>query len=66
MSAKSLFAFLLLAAAVVWWVAGRDVAPRQPESLTAEQQRQMQKAAGLEKDMQQQLDERMRAAPSEQ
>ena len=67
MNIKSLFVFLLVVAAVVWVSLGDDAKQQEkPQSLTAGQQQQMQKAANLEQDMQKQLDERMRAAPSEQ
>ena len=65
MSFKNLLLFLVVAGAVVWFVAkDEDLAPQKsPESLTAGQQRQMQKAKSLGADMQKQLDQRMRSSP---
>ena len=67
MSIKSLLLFLLIAGAIAWMFVGQKTAeqPADTRSLTAPQQRQMQKAANLEKDLQQQLDQRMQASPSE-
>jgi hypothetical protein len=65
MSAKSIFIFLLVAGAVVWFaMKDNHEQPAKVESITAGQQRQMQKAANTGKELQESLDKRMQSAPS--
>lgn len=64
MNAKSLVIFLIVAGAVVWFVTKDEKPPAKVESLTAGQQRQMEKASNLEKDLQKSLDQRMQSSPS--
>ncbi len=60
MNAKSLLIFLAVAGAVVWYVTKDASAPAPPpESLTAPQQRQMEKAKDIGKEMQQAADQRL-------
>ncbi|MBK8287416.1 MAG: hypothetical protein KAY78_00195 [Pseudomonadales bacterium] len=66
MSAKSIFLFLVVVGAVVWFVT-KDThePPKKVESLTAGQQKQMEKASNMGKDLQESLDQRMQASPAE-
>ena len=67
MSAKSIFMFLLVAGVVVWFaMKDNHTPPAKVESLTASQQKQMDKAAHVGKDLQDSLDKRMQSVPSEQ
>ena len=65
MNAKNIFLFLAVAV-FVFWVVTKENAPAKVESLTAGQQKQMEKAADMGKELQDNLDQRMQASPSEQ
>lgn len=64
MNAKSLVIFLAIAGAVVWFVTKDEKPPAKTESLTAGQQKQMEKASNVEQDLQKSLDQRMQSAPA--
>ncbi|HSC75678.1 MAG TPA: hypothetical protein VLB90_05525 [Pseudomonadales bacterium] len=66
MNAKSLVIFLVVAGAVVWFATKDDhKPPAKPQTLiTPAQQRTMDKASNLGKEMQKSLDQRMKFDPS--
>lgn len=60
MNAKGLFLFIAIVGAIVWFSMKDDVKPaRKPDNLMATQQKQMEKAQNLGKNMQESLDQRM-------
>ena len=66
MTFKSLVVFLLIAGGVIWFCS-REASQQphaKPVSLVAGQQKQMEKAANLGKQMQSDLDQRMKSVPS--
>jgi hypothetical protein len=68
MNVKSLFIFLVVAGAVVWFATkDNHKPPAKPQTLITEsQQRQMDKASNLDKEMQKSLDKRMQSDSSAQ
>jgi hypothetical protein len=65
MSIKSIVIFLLILGGVVWYLGKttQESPPAKPASLVAGQQKQMEKAANLGKQMQSDLDQRMKSNP---
>ena len=68
MSAKSIFVFLLVVGAVVWFAMKDNHAPpaKAQTLITPAQQKLMGKASNLDKEMQKSLDQRMNSDPSAQ
>lgn len=65
MSVKSLVIFLLIVGGVIWFVQKQaHEQPAKPVNLLESQQKQMQKASNLGKQMQDDLDKRMQSAPA--
>lgn len=66
MSVKSILLFLAIVGGVIWFM-GRESSkapPAKPASLVEGQQKQMQKAANVGKEMQKDLDQRMQSVPA--
>ena len=68
MSAKSIFVFLLVVGAIVWFAMKDNHAPpsKAQTLITPAQQKLMGKASNLDKEMQKSLDQRMNSDPSAQ
>lgn len=65
MSIKSIVIFLLIISGVVWYVQKQaHEQPAKPVNLLETQQKQMQKASNLGKQMQDDLGKRMQSAPN--
>ncbi|HNN87724.1 MAG TPA: hypothetical protein PKK14_09460 [Pseudomonadales bacterium] len=65
MSIKSLVVFLLVVGGVIWFVQKQaHEQPAKPVNLLESQQKQMQKASNVGKQMQDDLDKRMQSVPT--